>query len=139
MDIRSCKDSDVESINELMKAVDFVPIDSGMVDDCTLGAFSGGRCYGFIWAGVTESLWLAYVDFLAVMPGTSGIGTRLTQEMWQILERKGVSKVMSVVKYSGTDSEEKSLQLNAKLGMVPLAKPYHLCIGDMERDRSWAV
>lgn len=139
MDIRPCKTSDIESINCLMRIVDFLPVHEQMLKDYTIGAFNGGECFGFIWAGVTESLFLAYVDFLAVTPGTSGIGTRITQEMWKILESVGVKKVMSVVKYSGTDNEEKSLQLNAKLGMMPMSKPYHLCVGDIERDRSWAV
>jgi hypothetical protein len=139
MDIRHCTHQDIKSINELMSSVHFAHINPHMINDTTLGAFDGSECFGFIWAGITESKFLAYVDFMAVKPGTSGIGTRLTQQMWSHLDSLGVIKVMSVVEYSGTDNEEKCLQLNAKLGMTPLAKPYHFCIGDIERDRSWAV
>lgn len=137
--IRPCDLRDMKPINRLMESVGFSHIHSLMLQDPNIGAFDNDECFGFIWAGVTESRYLAYVDFLAVKPGTSGIGTRITQEMWSLLETMGVCRVMSTVKYSGTENEEKSLQLNAKLGMYPLAKAYHLCIGDMERDRSWAV
>lgn len=135
MIIRECNKYDTNSVNDLMDKVGFTCVDSQMFDDFTIGAFDGDKCLGFIWAMISESRFIAYVDFLAVEPGTMGIGTRITQEMWSILNENGVRKVMSLVKYSGTENEEKSLQLNYKLGMIPLSKPYHLCIGDTDKAR----
>ncbi len=135
MVIRTCNRDDLHSVNELMDKVGFGHVDLMMFDDETIGAFDGDDCFGFIWGMISESRFIAYVDFLACIPGTSGIGTRITQEMWAILARHGVKKVMSLVKYSGTENEEKSLQLNYKLGMLPLSKPYHFCIGDADKAR----
>ncbi len=135
MIIRPCNRDDLDSINELMDLVGFAHADVMMFHDKTIGAFDGGKCFGFIWAMISESRFIAYVDYLACLPGTMGIGTRITQEMWSILNGYGVKKVMSLVKYSGTENEEKSLQLNYKLGMIPLSKPYHFCIGDTDKAR----
>lgn len=131
--IRQAKLKDLVGINELMKLVNFVPISKEQLRDCVLVSVRDEKIVGFIWASVSKSKYLAFVDYLAVHPEAKGDGFRLCKAILKRLHFLGIKKILTNVKAEREWNALQSYRINVKIGLKPLENQFYVFYGDTER------
>ena len=116
MIIRPAEYQDIPGINKLCDAHEWSHVCEQMLIDPTLVAIENKEIVGFIWATVSYSRYMAYIDYLLVKPGTKGVGSALGSGITKRLEDMCVKKILTLVAKSGSEYEPKCIQINEKNG-----------------------
>ena len=141
MKVREAKTNDVAEINELTEQYGWEPVDDRWMDDVALVAELDGKIVGFVWAMVSKSLRVAYIDYLAADPKTKRVGSILGSAIMERLETLGVERIFSVVCLDGSEFSAKSSAVNLRNGLSLVENPYVLFVKTKrsEEKKSWAV
>lgn len=131
MIIRLALPQDLRGINIIAKEQGWDPVLEQMLLDPCYVAIEKEEVVGFIWASVSYSRYLAYIDYLMVKRGKTKIGGKLGQYITDHLIELGVIKIMSLVARSGTSDELKCLRINKQNGFDIVPKTFSCLIREV--------
>lgn len=131
--IRRAKLKDLDQINEMMDFYSLARIPAEVLKDLCLVSVRGQKVVGFIWSYFGKSKFIAYVDYLTVMPEAKGDGFRLSRAILKRFHRLQIKNVFTLVIQNGSDHSQQSFKINSRIGLTPHETPYHFFIGETER------
>jgi hypothetical protein len=117
----------LKGINDLLELSGLEKIASGMLKDLCLVAVSQDKVVGFIWAMVSRSKQMSYVDYFCVHPDHRGmLAARLIKSLILDASLAGVKRVMSIIPDNGSFDSLACFKLNCVVGLRPRRTRYHL-------------
>lgn len=130
--IRRAYPEDIPAINELLGMYGIAHVPASVCDDVSLVYVADDRVVGFVWAGVTASKHLAYIDYLTVHPDHRGAGLKLTKAILDELSDKKVINACSVITKDETNHSARSHNICFKMGMKLHDYPYSFFQGKIQ-------
>lgn len=134
--IRKAEKQDLKEINELLARQRLnLMTEAHLEDQCLVGDIDG-KIRGVIWAGVTNSRFMACVDYFAVDSNYMGLGFRLARTGLKILNELGVKKLFTFVE--DQKDRDLALRINERFGLKRENSLYFLLTGEIkEMVESW--
>jgi len=117
----------VKAINSLMDDSGLERISSKMIKDlCLVAIRPDGKVVGFIWAMVSQSKEMSYVDYFAVDKEHRGLSVRLIKAMISEAFEMGIKRVFSMIPDNGSLDSLSAFKINCAIGLMPRQTKYHL-------------
>lgn len=128
--IRPAKLTDLAQINALLDrnglVGNFLP--EHLKEECWVGEIDGD-IRGMIWASVSKSHFLAFVDYFAVDYDYKGLGVRLAQAGLKSLRDLGVKRVVSIIEDAPQFQE--AMRINRFFGLKTDDRLFRFFMGEI--------
>lgn len=108
--IRKAFPADAERINALLLRNGLDPdiTEDHLKEEALVGDIDGD-IRGFLWMSVSESKFLAFIDYFIVDLAYKGLGGRLAVRGFELLQQRGIKRMMSIVEDSPQLAEAKRI------------------------------
>lgn len=116
----------LKGINSLLEKSGLEPISAGMLKDLCVAAINDGKVVGFIWAMVSKSREMSYVDYFCVDRAHRGLAGRLIKYMLMDAAIMGIKRVFTMVPDKGDLNDLAAFKINCAVGLRPRRVRYHL-------------
>jgi N-acetylglutamate synthase-like GNAT family acetyltransferase len=128
--IRRAEVMDLYEINQLLVKGGLKELDRSQLRDECLVADINGKIEGVIWAGVSDSRFLATIDYFSVNPFYSDLVLRLARQLVKNLDKMGVKNVLFFCTQRGHDWVP--AKLRNRLSLYCPEEPFYLLMGEIK-------